>query len=100
MRFSAFVVQRLFAVLFLKRFPPGVLAACSASRAARFGSNAGKKPLRVARRGPGHKRRDRRSEDCVLERSRTPPAGVVGASGKKERAKRRVSAVFFSGSSS
>jgi hypothetical protein len=33
----------------LKRFPAGVLAACSASRAARFGSDAGKKPLRVAR---------------------------------------------------
>ena len=45
----AFAALRLFAVLFHKRFPAGVLAACSASRAARFGSDAGKKPLRVAR---------------------------------------------------
>src|SRR5271170_1266162 len=32
----------------------------------------------------GTKRRDRRSEDCVLELSRSHPAGVIGASGKKK----------------
>jgi hypothetical protein len=29
-------------------------------------------------------RRDRRSEDCVLEPSRSHPAGVIGAQGRKK----------------
>src|SRR5271169_1472956 len=76
MRFSAFVALRLFAVLFLKRFPAGVLAACSASRAARFGSDAGKNPCGWHGKDQSTTRRDRRSEAFVLDLNRSHPAGV------------------------
>src|SRR5271170_3181822 len=79
MRFSAFVALRLFAVLFLKRFPAGVLAACSASRAARFGSDAGKNPCGWHGEDQETMRRDRRSEAFILDLSRSHPAGVFFA---------------------
>src|SRR5271156_2835407 len=84
MRFSAFVALRLFAVLFLKRFPAGVLAACSASRAARFGSDAGKNPCGWHGKDQSTTRRDRRSEAFVLDLSRSHPAGVSRGKGKKK----------------
>src|ERR1700728_4917001 len=59
-----------------RRFPAGDLAACSASRAAQFGSDAGKNPCGWHGEDRDTKRRDRRSEDCVLELSRSHPAGV------------------------
>ena len=61
----------------IKRFPAGVLAACSASRAARFGSDAGKNPCGWHGEDQETMRRDRRSEDCILELSRSHPAGVI-----------------------
>src|SRR5271169_2004594 len=83
MRFSAFVALRLFAELFLKRFPAGVLAACSASRAARFGCDAGKNPCGWHGEDQSTTRRDRRSEAFVLDLNRSHPAGVSRGKGKK-----------------
>src|ERR1700691_6569588 len=72
-----------------KRFPAGVLAACSASRAARFGSDAGKNPGGWHGEDQETMRRDRRSEDCVVEPRRSHPAGVICGK-EKEGAQRRV----------
>src|SRR5271156_6215037 len=84
MRFSAFVALRLFHATKSKRFPAGVLAACSASRAARFGSDAGKNPCGWHGKDQSTTRRDRRSEAFVLDLSRSHPAGVSRGKGKKK----------------
>src|SRR5580692_6140838 len=73
----------------IKEIPGGVLAACSASRAARFGSDAGKNPCGWHGEDQETMRRDRRSEDCVLEPRRSHPAGVICGKAK-EGAQRRV----------